>query len=369
MREYQPVELSTIQAKTIMTTEMIMKRVARFDHWMGASFAERLAREADIDLRVMALQGDAALAWVTLKDTHVYQITAARNELPQQYQVTAAFLEHCPGLLCVSSGGAGFDTVDVPACTAAGVAVMSQIGGNANAVAEMAIGLMLAVSRRIVESDRKLRSERGFTRESLMGHDISGKTLGLVGLGHTGTRTAQFAKAFGMTVLASDPLLSEQAIRDKGAEPVSLDRLVQQADIISVHCPLEASTANLFDSAQFSAMKQGAIFISTARGGIHNEQALELALRSGHLAGAGLDVWETEPPALQHPLLALANVVATFHTAGVSHEGRGTVASMAAEQIVGLFHGVKPPRLVNPEVWDLFKRRYQQAFSRSWGQE
>lgn len=332
-------------------------RVTRFNFWINPVFDERIGRESNIELEVAPIRGDDAKAWASLEQAHVYQITAAKDELPLQFHAHRALLERCPELLCVSSTGAGFDTVDVEACTRAGVAVVSQIGGNSAAVAEMALGLMLSVSRRIVESDRKLRTVRGFSRESIMGHDIGGKTLGIVGLGHAGTKTAALAKAFGMKIQAVDPLLTSDEIRARGAEPSDLDTLIQMADIVSLHCPRNAATLKLFDATRFAAMKKGAIFISTARGGVHDEQALADALRSGHLAGAGLDVWENEPPPLDHPLLALDNVVATFHTAGVSHEGRHNVASMAAEQIVEMFAGMRPTRLVNPEVWDTFVAR------------
>jgi D-3-phosphoglycerate dehydrogenase / 2-oxoglutarate reductase len=336
-------------------------RAVRFNHWMSPEFGDLLAQEKNLSLAVMDLKGDEHQAWAQLSQAHIYQITAAVNELPPQYRVTAQFLQRCPALLCVSSGGAGHDTVDVEACTQAGVAVVNQIGGNAPAVAEMAIGLMLAVSRRIVESDQKLRSLRPFTRESVMGHDIGGMTLGLIGLGNTGSRTAHLAKAFGMRVLAVDPNVSADTIRARGAEPTSLDSLVQQSDIVSVHCPSESSTHNLFDAKRFATMKKGAIFVSTARGGIHDEAALFEALKSGHLSGAGLDVWTVEPPPLDHPLLTLPNVVATHHTAGVSHGARANVAVMAANQIIALIQGARPPRLANPEVWDAFSARLKSA--------
>jgi D-3-phosphoglycerate dehydrogenase len=238
---------------------------------------------------------------------------------------------------------------------------VSQVGGNAASVGEMTIGLMLAVSRRIVESDRKLRAERGFSRESVMGHDIGGKVLGVVGIGHTGTRTTALAKAFGMRVLAVDPLLDAEEIRHRGAEPVDMETLLRSSDFVSLHCPRNKDTLDLFDANRFASMKKGAIFVTTARGGIHDEQALTEALTSGHLAGAGLDVWKEEPPALDHPLLALDNVVATFHTAGVSHEGRRNVARMAAEQVLQLLRGERPPRLANPEVWEVFQQRRAEA--------
>ncbi len=336
-------------------------RVTRFDLWINPVFDESMKQEQGVAVEVAPVTGDDDAAWAALQRAHFYQITAAKDELPAQFHARASLLERCPQLLCVSSTGAGYDTVDVEACTHAGVAVVSQIGGNAPAVAEMAIGLMLAVSRRIVESDRKLRRERGFSRESVMGHDIGGKVLGIVGIGHAGTRTAALARAFGMRILAVDPLLSAEEIRARGAEPATLEEILAQADIVSLHCPRDASTLNLFNAERFAAMRPGAIFISTARGGVHDELALAEALRSGHLAGAGLDVWHPEPPPLDHPLLGLDNVVATFHTAGVSHEGRHNVASMAAHQIIAMLRGERPARLVNPEVWDRFTARLREA--------
>jgi len=336
------------------------KRVARSDVWIDAAFDARLSREAGVSLGVFPTRGNPAAAWDLLGAAHVYHVSAAKDELPQEWFARADLLARCPQLLCVSSSGAGYDTVDVPACTAAGVIVVNQAGGNAPSVAEHAIGLMLGVSRRMLESDRRMRRERGFSREDVMGHEISGKTLGLVGIGHTGSRVAHLAKAFGMQVLATDPLLSAEEIAHRGAKSVSLPELLAQSDIVSLHCPRDAGTLKMMNADTFAQMKRGALFISTARGGIHDEAALVQALRSGHLAGAGLDVWDQEPPPLDHPLLAMDNVFATFHTAGVTHEARRNVATIAAEQIAGVLAGERPPRLVNPEVWPAYEKRRAQ---------
>jgi D-3-phosphoglycerate dehydrogenase len=333
------------------------RKVVRSDVWIDRVFDQRLAREPDIELGVFATRTDADAAWEMLSAAHVYHVSAAKDELPQQWFAHGALLARCPSLLCVSSSGAGYDTVDVAACSAAGIAVVNQAGGNAPSVAEHALGLMLGISRRMLESDRRMRRDLGFRREDVMGHEIRGKTLGLVGIGHTGRRVAALAQAFGMEVIATDPLLSAQEIRERGATPVPLQDLLQRADIVSLHCPRDASTLKMIDAAAFARMKKGAIFISTARGGIHDEAALADALRSGHLAGAGLDVWDQEPPPRDHPLLALDNVFATFHTAGVTHEARRNVAGIAAEQIVALLAGERPPRLVNPEVWPAYEQR------------
>ena len=335
------------------------KLVVRFNSWSDPAMEERFAREPDIELRTCDLQGPEDDAWSAFAEAHVYQIAAARDELPQPWHATAELLERCPRLLCVSSTGAGYDTVDVAACTRAGVLVVNQSGGNAQSVAEQTIGMMIDVSRRISEGDRLLRRERGFTREDVMGRQMSGKSVGLVGIGNIGRIVAAMARAFDMRVLAFDPYLTDEEIRRRGAEAATLDALLEQSDFVSLHCPRDASTLKMMDARAFARMKKGAVFITTARGGIHDEAALLDALQSGHLRGAGLDVWDKEPPPLDHPLLKLENVVASYHTAGVTPEARRNMWAFAAEQIVGIFKGGRPPRLINPEVWPAYARRFE----------
>ena len=335
------------------------KIVVRFNFPYHPSMAERFAREADIELRTCDTRGPDAKVWPDLEAAHVYLVSSAKDELPRQWFVTGELLARCPKLVCVSTSGAGYDTVDVEACTKAGILVVNQAGINAKAVAEHTLGMMLSLSKRMSESDRRLRRERGFAREQLMGHDICGRTLGVVGIGHVGTRVAHLANAFGMTVLACDPYVTADEIVRRGARSVGFDELLAQSDFVSVHCPRTKETQGMMDTRAYARMKKGAIFITTARGGIHDEAALFSALASGHLAGAGLDVWDKEPPPLEHPLLTLDNVMATYHTAGVTHEARRDMAAQAAEQIVGLLKGGRPSRIVNPEVWSAYRARFE----------
>jgi D-3-phosphoglycerate dehydrogenase len=336
------------------------KRVVRSDLWINPAFDERLAREPGVSLGVFAVRGAAAAAWDMLAGAHVYHASAAKDELPREWFVSPELIARAPQLLCVSSSGAGYDTIDVAACTAAGVAVVNQAGGNADSVAEHTLGLLLGVSRRMVECDRRMRRESGFSREDVMGHEIRGKTIGLVGIGHVGSRVAALARAFGMQVVATDPNLPAEEIARRGARAVSLQELLAESDVVSLHCPRDAGTLKMMDATAFARMKKGAIFVTTARGGIHDEAALVDALRSGHLAGAGIDVWDREPPPLDHPLLAMDKVYATFHTAGVTHECRRDIAQMSAEQIALVLAGGRPPRLINPEVWPAFEKRRAQ---------
>lgn len=335
------------------------KLVVRFNQWYNPVMEERFQREPDLELKTVDRHGPDEGVWQTLGRAHAFQVSSAKDELPRRWFVTRELLARCPKLLVVSSNGAGYDTVDVPACTEAGVLVVNQAGGNAQSVAEHTIGLMLDVTRRISENDRLLRSERGFSREDVMGYEMSGKTVGIIGIGHIGTRLAKLARAFDMTVLAVDPYLTEEEIGRRGACAVTKDQLLERSDFVSLHCPRNKDTLGMMDADAFARMRKGSIFVSTARGGIHNEQALLAALQSGHLQGAGLDVWDKEPPPLDHPLLSLRNVVATFHTAGVTHEARRNMALFAAEQIVGILKGGRPPRLINPEAWPTYAARFE----------
>ncbi|WP_367352375.1 NAD(P)-dependent oxidoreductase [Achromobacter animicus] len=331
-------------------------RVARLDLWIDPVFDETIARDGTLDLRVLPAGGDAVTA-AGLAGAHAYHVSAAKDEVPARWQVSADLLAQCPQLLCVSSGGAGYDTVDVAACTRAGVAVVNQAGANAASVAEMTFALLLSLVKRLGESEAALRAGTAVSREALMGHEIEGRVIGIVGIGEIGRRVARIATGFGMKVIAYDPLLTDAQIAERGAAPVSFDALLEQADIVSLHCPLNAVTRGMVDAAALRRMKRGALFVSTARGGIHEEDALLAALESGHIAGAGLDVWQVEPPPPRSGLLQRPDVAAAFHTGGVTHEGRRKVAQGSATQILDMLAGRKPARLLNPEVWPRFLAR------------
>ncbi|WP_448118762.1 hydroxyacid dehydrogenase [Pseudomonas serbica] len=333
--------------------------VCRLDLWINPVFDELVTDNSQLTLKVLSSNPNDSNTADALARAHAYHVSAAKDELPKRWFVNAQLIQACPKLLCVSAGGAGYDTVDVQACTEAGIAVVNQAGANANSVAEHTFALLLAVVKRIVESDNKLHYETGFSREDLMGDEIFGGTIGLIGLGAIGTCAARISKGFGLEVLAYDPFLSEDQIRSRGAEPVTFETLLQRSDYVSLHCPLLTQTRHMMGADQFAMMKPGSIFLSTARGGIHDEAALYSALKAGHLRGAGLDVWEEEPPRRDAPLLSLSNVVASYHTAGVSHGGRRNVARSSANQISLMLSGERPPHLLNPEVWERFLARRQ----------
>jgi D-3-phosphoglycerate dehydrogenase len=298
-----------------------------------------------------------------LAQVHGFQVTSARSDV--RLAADKGFLARCPHLLVVSTSGAGYDTVDVAACSAAGIIAVNQTGLNKLAVAEHVVGMMLALSKQMIQSDRALRRDRSWTRVDYRGEDIQGKTIGIVGIGNIGTRLATICRdAFAMEVLACDPYLSAEAVAERGARKVSLEELLAAADFVSINCPLTAESRGMIGAGQFRRMKPTAYFINTARGGIHDEAALAEALAARRLAGAGLDVWDKEPPPLDHPLLRLDNVLATPHNAGVTRQAYRSMAEGAARQLVAIAEGSRPPRLINPEAWAGYRARFERVFGR-----
>lgn len=337
-------------------------RVGYFARVMHPVFIALIDADPALSLVPIMLEEPQEQALAKLASCHGYYVMASRSELPLPWHVTASLLEKLPNLLLVSTYGAGYDTVDVPACTAANVLVVNQGGGNAQGVAEHALGMMLVLLKRIPETQAAMRLGQAKNRDGFMGHELNGKTVGLIGLGFVGTRVATLLKAFGCRVLAVDPYLDAATCAKRGAEKCSLEKVLAESDIVSVHCPLSAETRGMMNAAAFARMREGAIFITTARGGIHDENALLDALRQGKLAGAGLDVWESEPPAADHPLLALPTVIASQHTAGVTHESRERVARMAAESFALCARGKPLSRMINPEAAQAMAQRRAKIF-------
>ena len=339
------------------------KTVFWFADGKTPNVADALEKNKEITLHRLTFDGPNADNWGAMSASHAYCITSTRQEVPEEYQAKPPLLARCPDLLVVSTSGAGYDTVDVPACTAAGVLVVNQSGGNADAVAEHALGMMLSLTKNIPQTDRSLRTERGIKRELFKGWNAKGRTVGIVGLGEVGSRVARICGlGLQMKVIACDPYLTAEQCQARGATKVDLPTLLKEARFITLHCPYDKDTRNMIDSRALAAMQPGAIVITTARGGIVNEEDLAAALISGHISGAGVDVWNDEPPPLTHPLLTMKNVIATNHTAGVTHDSRNNMANWNADQIAQILRGERPPRLINPDGWDGFAKRFERIF-------
>jgi D-3-phosphoglycerate dehydrogenase len=256
-----------------------------------------------------------------------------------QTQVTRELIEHAGRLRVIGRAGAGLDNVDVDAASAAGIVVCYAPDQNALSVAELGIGMLLALARRVVSADRDTRAG-GWARQVFTGTELYGKTLGVVGFGRIGFLFAMRARAFGVRVLAYDPFVSPDAVTvvASGVELVGLDELLAQADMISCHLPSTTKTRKFFDAEHFGRMKPGVFFLNLARGEVVDEPALIHALQSGHVAGAGLDVRSTEPPS-PSPLDEMENVILTPHIAAFTLEAQDRVVAAVCRDIAAVLEG------------------------------
>ncbi|EGF32593.1 D-3-phosphoglycerate dehydrogenase [Oxalobacteraceae bacterium IMCC9480] len=250
-------------------------------------------------------------------------------------QVDAALLEAAPSLRVIGRLGVGLDNIDVPACTARGITVIPATGANAGAVAEYVLGTAMALLR--LAYTRSTETAAGeWPRAALSsGREIAGKTLGLIGFGGIGQLTARLAQGLGVNVIAHDPMIDDAAPvwQRTGVVATPLAVLLAQSDIISLHVPLTTQTRNLIDHTSLARMKPGALLINSARGGIVDEVALAAALRSGHLGGAAIDVYDEEPLVAGTAFAGLANLILTPHIAGVTLESNVRVSALIAERV------------------------------------
>src|ERR1700728_1123585 len=298
------------------------KRVFYVKYLPNQIYVDILKARPDVRLDRLENESPDDVFAPVLSAAHSYQIGAARDELAKHFHVDADLLRRAPNLLIVSSNGAGYDPVDVEACTAAGVIVVNQSGGNANSVAEHALGMLLTLSKRIIQADRVLRREANINRNALMGAEVQGKIVGIVGLGNVGRRIAALCKGLlGMNVLAYDPYLSATEMAERGGEKVTLEELLRRSDFVSISCPLTKDNRGMIGAREFALMQP------------HD-----------------------------HPLLQFDNVLASPHTAGVTKEARENMAKIAAEQMLDALDGKRPPRLINPEVWPAYVKRFERTF-------
>src|SRR5689334_18188272 len=249
-------------------------------------------------------------------------------------------LEASGGMKVVTRIGVGFDAVDVPALSKRKVPLMVAGTANSPSVAEQALFMMLTLAKRASEMDTIVKGNRWAARLGALPYDLFGKTVLIIGFGRIGTRTAKRCLAMEMTVLIYDPYKPAADIKAAGCEPVSdLDAALPRADFVSIHCPKNPETVGMFSAARIKLMKPTAYLVNTARGGIIDEKALHQALVSGKLAGAGLDVFEQEPPPADNPLLALDNVITAPHVAGVTIEAVDRMSQQTARNLLSALDG------------------------------
>lgn len=263
-----------------------------------------------------------------LRSIHQYDALIVRGRT----KVTAEVFAAVPNLRVVGRAGVGVDNIDLAAAQSHGVIIVNTPTATSIAVAEHTLALMLATVRFIPRADSTMKSGQWLKKE-LMGSELLGKVLGVVGMGNIGSGVAQRAAAFGMTVLGYDPFLSVADIQQRGAEPVALTDLYARSDMVSLHIPLTPDTRNLIDGQSFAHMKPGIILICTARGGLIDETALVSALESGQVAAAALDVFSTEPPGLT-ALVAHPRVIATPHLGAQTGEAQVRAAVNIANEVL-----------------------------------
>ncbi|HET8632097.1 MAG TPA: phosphoglycerate dehydrogenase [Thermomicrobiales bacterium] len=302
---------------------------------LGQAGLAVLEREAAVDVRPGLAADDLR------RILPGYEALIVRSET----RVTADLLAAGTALRVVTRAGVGTDNIDVPAATERGIVVLNTPGPNTIAAAEHTFGVLLALLRHIPRADASLRAGR-WDRKSFVGHELYGKTLGILGLGRIGREVAARALAFGMDVVAYDPYVPPAVAEALGATPLPLAEVLARADVVTLHLPLQVETRGLLGARELALMKPTARLVNCARGGLVDEAALADALREGRLAGAALDVYEHEPPT-GSPLMGLDNVVVTPHLAASSVEAQHGVALVAAETTLAALRGELVPNAVN----------------------
>lgn len=294
---------------------------------LGQAGLDRLSREHQVDVRLNLARADFLAA---LPD---YDALIVRS----QVQVDGAAIAAAARLKVVGRAGVGVDNIELGAATAAGIAVVNAPTANTIAAAEHTLALILALARHVAAADASVRRAE-WRRADFMGAEIMGRTLGIVGLGRVGLAVADRARAFEMTLLGSDPLVSADAAAARGVRLVELDELLPAADVVTLHLPLAAATRGLFDAERLARMKPGALLVNVARGGIIDEAALAKALASGRLGGAAIDVFEHEP-VRDSPLLSAPNTVLTPHLGASTAEAQAKASLEVVEGVLDVLAG------------------------------
>ncbi|HEY9786440.1 MAG TPA: D-glycerate dehydrogenase [Candidatus Obscuribacterales bacterium] len=277
-------------------------------------------------------------------------------------KVDAEVMDICSHLKLVANVAVGFDNVHIEDATARGILVTNTPGVLDDATADLAFGLLLSCARRIVEADRFVREGmwKGWKRDLMLGHEISGKTLGIVGMGRIGQAVARRARGFGLRTIyvrsSEKDDKDEKIARELDAQRTTLDELLRRSDFISVNCPLNAKTRHLIGKKEFAMMKPNCIIVNTSRGAIIDTVALMDALETGKVAGAALDVFENEPY-VPDKLMTMTNTVLTPHIGSASLETRRAMDELAVSAVIKAFSGELPPNAVNPNAWNRFKTR------------
>jgi D-3-phosphoglycerate dehydrogenase len=293
---------------------------------------------------------DLVVASARTEDEVIAAATSAAAIVVQYAPITRRVLESLPELKAIGRYGVGYDTVDVEAATEHGVALCTVPDYGTEDVSDHALALALSLARGVVRLDAALRRGEHDLAPAKPLHRFSGRVFGVLGLGAIGAATARKAAGLGFSVIGHDPALQPGTTTPAGVPTRTFDELIAEADILSLHVPLNAHTHHLIDTAVLAAMKPTAFLINTCRGAVVDTAAVVQALQRGTIAGAGLDVFEQEPLPADHPLLALPNAVLTPHAAWYSEESYAELKRRVVENVVAVIDGRPPRSIINPEV-------------------
>jgi D-3-phosphoglycerate dehydrogenase len=333
LSHYKKVDLS--KAKTIMRKEVLLVQPI---HQSGISLLEQ---------EVQVIQ-----ATDTSAETVRREIKGVHGAIVRTAPLTREIIESSDKLRVIARHGVGVDDIDLQTATKRKIVVLNTPEANMGSVAEHALGFMLGLAKRLIVNDKATRKGEFAIREEFSTIDLERKVLGIIGSGRTGSAlNTKCRAAFAMRVLAYDPYLSDEKLRESGAEPCnSLDELLSQADFVSIHVPLTAETLGMIGERQLKIMKQSAFLINMARGGIVEESTLEKALQNKWIAGAATDVFDTEPPPTDHPLLKLKNIILSLHLAALTQECTVRMAVEAAVGVLDVLKGKVPKNVVNKDL-------------------
>ncbi len=304
------------------------------------------------------LEEGATVVWQRLMPGDAWHSEASEYDgllVGGQTPLTGTVMDRIgPRLRVIGRAGIGVDKIDLAAATERGIMVVNTPDGPTESTAEHAVALILALAKLVGVTDRILRAGQGFPLYGTVppGLELRDATLGLVGLGRIGGRVAEIAGVLGMRVRAFDPFVDPARAGALGVELApSLADVLGSADVVSIHCPAMPETEHLINAETLALMRRGSYLVNVSRGAIVDETALVAALESGHLAGAGLDVFDPEPPDPDHPLFRLPNTICTTHVGSYTAAGLERMQVMAAHEMVHALRGERPPNLANPAVW------------------
>ena len=330
--------------KAILQSERMMKNVLLIEPTIQPVGVELLSSATNI---VMAPDGDEATLIRHLAAGDISAVITRVETISRQ------IIQNAPGLLVIGQHGVGVDNIDVTAATEHGILVVNAPQSNYISTAEHAVMMLLALTRRLPESNEAVRSGDFQFRERFYPTEVNGKTIFIIGLGRIGSEVAKKCRlAFNMNVLAFDPFVSDREMTAKGVKKTDLEEGLKQADFVTIHVALTDKTRGLIGKKEFSRMKPSAYIINLARGPVIDQGAMTNALINNKIRGAGLDVFDPEPPSAADAICQLPNVILTPHFAGDTYEAKQRCSKSIAEEVLDVLDGRPPKFLVNPEIFD-----------------